>query len=101
MELRAGDLPNAARLQRADSGAGDGRGCHAIARALGRPDRNSRAERMAAKTSRDDAILFIVHLAGETSVHQRDRLAELAVGAGVLSEARSPWEIVVRRRAGA
>lgn len=60
----------------------------------GGPHRNSRTERMAAKTSRDDAILFIVHLAGETSVHQRDRLAELAVGAGVLTEARSPWEIV-------
>ena len=60
----------------------------------GGPNRMLRTERMAAKTSGEDVLLFIVHVAGATSVHQRDRLAELAVGTGVLAEARSPWEIV-------
>jgi AraC-like DNA-binding protein len=60
----------------------------------GGPNRMLRTERMAAKTSGEDVLLFIVHVAGATSVHQRDRLAELAVGTGVLTEARSPWEIV-------
>jgi len=60
----------------------------------GGPHRMLRTERMAAKTSGDDVLLFIVHVAGATSVRQRDRLAELAVGTGVLTEARSPWEIV-------
>jgi AraC-like DNA-binding protein len=59
----------------------------------GGPNRNLRTERMAAKSG-DDALLFIVHLAGATSVRQRDRLAGLAVGSGVLAEARSPWEII-------
>ncbi|GAA3079172.1 helix-turn-helix domain-containing protein [Pseudonocardia yunnanensis] len=57
------------------------------------PHRNVRTERLAARTSGDNMMIFIVHVAGETSVHQRDRFAELALGAGVLSEARSPWEI--------
>lgn len=60
----------------------------------GGPHRMLRTERMTAKTSADDVLLFIIHVAGATSVHQRDRLAELAVGTGVLTEARSPWEIV-------
>jgi AraC-like DNA-binding protein len=59
----------------------------------GGPHRVLRTERMAGKSG-DDALLFIVHLAGATSVGQRGRLAGLAVGAGVLTEARSPWEIV-------
>jgi AraC-like DNA-binding protein len=60
----------------------------------GGPHRMLRTERLAAKTSGDDVLLFIVHMAGATGVRQHDRFAELAVGAGVLSEARSPWEIV-------
>ncbi|WP_433296784.1 helix-turn-helix domain-containing protein [Pseudonocardia sp. CA-142604] len=60
----------------------------------GGPHRNVRTERLAARTSGDNVMVFIVHVAGQTRVHQRDRFAELAVGTGVLSEARSPWEIM-------
>ena len=88
------DFRTGTRLQRADSAAGDGRGRHALSRLTRRPEWMLRTERMAAKTSGEDVLLFIVHVAGATSVHQRDRLAELAVGTGVLAEARSPWEIV-------
>ncbi len=73
------EMGNAVTLSRAYSGG---------------PHRNLRTERMAETTPGDDVLLFIVHMAGATSVHQHDRTAELAVGTGVLSEARSPWQIV-------
>jgi AraC-like DNA-binding protein len=52
-----------------------------------------RTERMTVKTSGPDALLFIIHMAGATSVHQRDRFADLIIGSGVLVESRNPWEI--------
>jgi hypothetical protein len=65
------------------------------------PHRNVRTERLAAKTSGDDVMVVIVHVAGETIVHQRDRFAELAAGAGVLSEGVARGRSCARRRAGA
>lgn len=79
------EMGNAVTLSRAHSGG---------------PHRMLRTERLAAKTSGDDVLLFIVHVAGASSVHQRDRHAELSVGAGVLTEARSPWEIVSPTQSG-
>lgn len=37
-------------------------------------------------------MLFYVHLARRGYIRQPDRVVELTAGAGVLSEARSPWE---------
>lgn len=53
-----------------------------------------RTSRMVAKTPDDNVLVFKVHLAGETSIRQHDRLVEPAAGAGILSEACSPWEVV-------
>src|SRR5262249_29566213 len=58
------------------------------------PHRNLRTERMAARSHGDDVLTFLVHLDGVSAVRQGGRLAGLPVGAGVLSEARRPWEIV-------
>jgi AraC-like DNA-binding protein len=51
-----------------------------------------RTDRMAARASADDLMLFSVYMAGGYRVRQHDRCIELAPGAGVLSEARSRCE---------
>ncbi|WP_433287667.1 helix-turn-helix domain-containing protein [Pseudonocardia sp. CA-142604] len=54
-----------------------------------------RTDRMAARASADDLMLFSVRqLAGRGYVRQHDRLAELAAGSGILIEARSRYERV-------
>lgn len=55
--------------------------------------RTLRTDRMAARTSCDDLMVFCVHVAGRSHVRQHDRCADLAIGAGVLYEARSRWEL--------
>jgi AraC-like DNA-binding protein len=57
--------------------------------------RTFRTARMAAKTGRDDLLLFCVHLTGSGRLHQHERVAELSAGAGVLYEARSAWDLNV------
>ncbi|GAA3105340.1 hypothetical protein GCM10010464_80620 [Pseudonocardia yunnanensis] len=49
-----------------------------------------RTDRMAARTSEDNWMLFAVHVAGRGRISQHDRLAELGAGMGFLHEARSP-----------
>jgi AraC-like DNA-binding protein len=56
------------------------------------PLRLFRTERMVARASTDNLMLFCVQMAGESSHHQHDRFAELAAGAGVLKETRSAYE---------
>jgi AraC-like DNA-binding protein len=51
-----------------------------------------RTDRMAARASADNLMLFCVYLAGQGNVRQHDRFAELAAGTGVLTEARSRYE---------
>ncbi|GAA1188111.1 helix-turn-helix domain-containing protein [Pseudonocardia alaniniphila] len=51
-----------------------------------------RTDRMAARTSADDLMLFCIYVAGRGCVRQHDRCAELAAGAGVLTEARNRYE---------
>src|SRR5262245_22337091 len=53
-----------------------------------------RTDRMAARASADNLMLFSVHLAGRARFHQNDRFAEVTAGSGVLSEARSRWKWV-------
>src|ERR1700754_1692138 len=53
-----------------------------------------RTDRMAARASTDNLMLFCVLMAGRGYMRQRDRSAELAAGTGVLAEARSPSERV-------
>jgi AraC-like DNA-binding protein len=53
-----------------------------------------RTDRMAARTSGDDLMLFDVPLAGPGHVRQHDRVVELAPGTGVLAETRSRYERV-------
>ena len=60
----------------------------------GGPMRMTRTDRMTARTSADNLMLFCVYLSGEAHVHQRDRFAELRPGLGVLNETRSPWKLV-------
>ncbi|MCH6171920.1 helix-turn-helix domain-containing protein [Pseudonocardia alaniniphila] len=50
-----------------------------------------RTGQMAAKTSADDVMVFCVYMAGRGRVRQHDRLVELAVGTGILIEARRPY----------
>jgi AraC-like DNA-binding protein len=59
------------------------------------PLRTFRTARMAAKTERDDLLLFCVHLAGSGRLLQHGRVAELNAGVGVLYEARSAWDLNV------
>ncbi|MFD1523497.1 helix-turn-helix domain-containing protein [Pseudonocardia yunnanensis] len=49
-----------------------------------------RTDRMAARASEGNRVVFAVQLAGRGHMIQRGRFAELAVGRGVLAEARSP-----------
>ncbi|WP_433289639.1 helix-turn-helix domain-containing protein [Pseudonocardia sp. CA-142604] len=58
----------------------------------GGPLSTVRTDRMAARASADNMMLFSVHLAGRARFHQSDRFAEPTIGSGVLSEARSRWE---------
>jgi AraC-like DNA-binding protein len=51
-----------------------------------------RTDRMAARSSADNLMLFCVYMAGRGCVRQHDRCAELTAGAGVLTEARSRYE---------
>ena len=60
----------------------------------GGPMRNTRTDRMTARTSTDNAMLFCVQMAGESSHFHHDRFVKLAPGWGVLNETRSPWELV-------
>src|ERR1700754_680221 len=53
-----------------------------------------RTERMAARVPGDNLMLFSVQMSGQDYLRQHDRSAELAVGSGVLSEARSSRERV-------
>ncbi|PZG17021.1 AraC family transcriptional regulator [Nonomuraea aridisoli] len=59
------------------------------------PMRTFTTERMAARTERDDLLLFCVHVAGSGRLLQHGRVAELSPGAGVLYESRSAWELDV------
>jgi AraC-binding-like domain len=58
----------------------------------GGPLRIFRTDRMAARASADNLVLFCVQVAGESSHHQHDRSARLAAGTGVLKETRSAYE---------
>ncbi|GAA3046397.1 hypothetical protein GCM10010464_08320 [Pseudonocardia yunnanensis] len=60
----------------------------------GGPMQAARTDRMIAKTSTDHLILFCLYLGGNAHVHQHDRFAEVATFSGVMSETRSPWELV-------
>ena len=53
-----------------------------------------RTDRMAARASTDNLMVFWMHMAGRGSVRQHDRLAEMAAGSGILIEARSRYERV-------
>ncbi|GAA1178161.1 hypothetical protein GCM10009608_12640 [Pseudonocardia alaniniphila] len=54
-----------------------------------------RTDRMAAKSSADDLMLFCVYMAGQGRIRQHDRVVELAPGTGVLNETRSRYERVM------
>jgi len=58
----------------------------------GGPLRIFRTDRMAARASADNLMLFCVQIAGESSHYQHDRFAELKAGTGVLKETRSAYE---------
>ena len=49
-------------------------------------------DRMTARASADNLMLFCLYMDGRVRVRQHDRCAELAAGAGVLTEARSGYE---------
>jgi AraC-like DNA-binding protein len=51
----------------------------------------ARTDRMAARASADNVMLFSVQRAGPGRVRQHDRVVELAPGTGVLTEARSRY----------
>ena len=51
-----------------------------------------RTDRMAARASADNLMLFCVYIDGRGCIRQHDRFAELAAGTGVLAEARSRYE---------
>jgi AraC-like DNA-binding protein len=53
-----------------------------------------RTDRMAAKASADDVMLFCVYTAGRCRFRQQDRLVEPAAGTGMVAEARSRYERV-------
>jgi AraC-like DNA-binding protein len=54
-----------------------------------------RTDRMAARASADNLMLFSVYMAGQGRVRQHDRCVELAPGTGVLAETRSRYERVM------
>jgi len=54
-----------------------------------------RTDRMAARASADNLMLFCLPLAGQGRVRQHDRFVELAPGTGVLAETRSRYERVM------
>jgi AraC-like DNA-binding protein len=62
----------------------------------GGPRSTVRTDRMAARASDSSRMLFAVHVAGRSDLCQRGRFAELAAGAGVLIEARSPFRWVTQ-----
>ncbi|WP_433299446.1 helix-turn-helix domain-containing protein [Pseudonocardia sp. CA-142604] len=82
-----GDHPARAALQTLDEGL-------AISRSNWGPRSSIRTEKMAADSSEDNRMLFTVQMAGRGYMRQRDRFAETAAGAGILIEARSPYERV-------
>jgi hypothetical protein len=51
-----------------------------------------RTDRMAARASADDLMVFCEYMAGLGRVRRHDRCAEPAAGTGVLTEARSRYE---------
>jgi AraC-like DNA-binding protein len=51
-----------------------------------------RTDRMAARASEDNRMIFAVQVAGRGRMLQRGRFADLAAGTGVLAEARSPYK---------
>jgi AraC-like DNA-binding protein len=51
-------------------------------------------DRMAARQSTDELMLFGVYMAGQSRVRQHDRCVELAPGAGVINDTRSRYERV-------
>ena len=57
----------------------------------GGPRSTVRTDRMAAKASDRNWMLFTVHVAGGSDLRQRGRFAALAAGTGVLIEACSPF----------
>jgi AraC-like DNA-binding protein len=59
-----------------------------------------RTDRMAARASVDNLMLFCVYMAGRCRVRQHDRLVERAVGTGILIEARSRYERVTPTETG-
>jgi AraC-like DNA-binding protein len=65
-----------------------------ISRSYWGPMSAIRTDRMAARASADNLMLFSVQMGGRGYMRQNDRIAELAAGTGVLAEARSPWERV-------
>ncbi|WP_433287000.1 helix-turn-helix domain-containing protein [Pseudonocardia sp. CA-142604] len=65
-----------------------------VSRSRWGPRSSRRTDRMAARASEDNRMLFAVQLTGQGHTIQRDRLAKSAVGTGVLIEARSPFERV-------
>jgi AraC-like DNA-binding protein len=56
------------------------------------PGPAARTDRMEAKASEGNRMLFAVQMTGQGHLRQRGRFAELAAGAGVLVEARSPYK---------
>ncbi|GAA1199325.1 helix-turn-helix domain-containing protein [Pseudonocardia alaniniphila] len=60
----------------------------------GGPMSSVRTDRMAARATGDNVMLFCVQIAGRVYIRQHDRFAELTAGSGVLSEARSSWKRV-------
>jgi AraC-like DNA-binding protein len=75
---------------------------HSLAEALtlsllhwGAPMSAVRTDRMVARSSADNLMLFCINIAGARGrVRQHDRFVELAAGTGVLAEARSRYERV-------
>jgi AraC-like DNA-binding protein len=66
----------------------------ALSRSRWGPRSSIRTEKMATNSSEDNRMLFTVQVAGRSHLLQRDRFAETAAGAGILIEARSPFERV-------
>ena len=60
----------------------------------GGPVQSTRTERMIARTSPVDLILFGIYMAGMARVRQRDRCAKVTPGSGVLVETRSAVDVL-------
>jgi AraC-like DNA-binding protein len=58
-----------------------------------------RTDRMAARPSADDLMLFCVQMAGKGRIRQHDRFVDLTPGTGVLNETRSRYERVTSTEA--